>query len=298
MKALEISLIKENSQSFTFYHERNPFSRWHYHPEYELVLIAKGTGKRMVGDSMDRFDAGDLVLLGSNLPHEWLCDDPYFSHTEGFQGEGIVIQFLENFLGDHFFRLPENRRLRLLFDKSGQGCLLTGQTKVAITDIMIRMVQQEATDRFYSLMHIFLILSATNEYGLLASPAFTSSFIADTNRAMKTAIEYSMQNFHRKIPLQKVLDLTNMSSTTFSLLFKKTYNMTFTEYVLGLRLGYACSLLTENIRSISQISLDAGFENLSNFNRLFKKAKSCTPKEYRKKSTLSERFNEYYKWGS
>jgi hypothetical protein len=233
MKAEAISLIKEDNQSFTFYHELNPFSRWHYHPEYELVLINKGAGKRMVGDSIDRFEEGDLVLLGSNLPHEWLCDDSFFQHEAGFQGEGTVIQFLDTFMGNSFFRIPENRRLRQLLDESRQGCLLLGETRRAITDLMIQMVPMDYSDRLYALFRIFYVLSHTSEYELLASPTFTASFQADYNRPMKKVIEYIMQHFQERIPMQKVLEIASMSSTTFSVLFKKTYNMTFSEYVLG-----------------------------------------------------------------
>ena len=294
MKAIEISLLKDTSQSFTFYHERNPFSRWHYHPEYELVLINKGSGKRMVGDSIDRFEEGDLVFVGSNLPHEWLCDDHYFSRTTGFQGEGLVIQFLEDFLGDRFFKLPENKRMRKLMDDSTKGCVLMGETKVLITNTMLQMVTMNIEDKFYALFTIFRLLAKTNEYQLLSSPTFVASFQADYATSMKKVIEYIMQHFQEKLQMKTMLEIASMSSTAFSVLFKKTYNLTFSEYVLKLRIGYACSLLTENNRSIAQISLDAGFENLSNFNRLFKKSKGITPKEFRKKAIESEQFGAYY----
>jgi AraC-like DNA-binding protein len=294
MKAAAISLMKEQNQSFIFYHEKNPFSRWHYHPEYELVLINKGAGKRMVGDSIDRFEDGDLVLLGSNLPHEWLCDEVYFNHPDGFQGEGMVIQFLDNFLGDTFFKLPENRKLRKIMDAATQGCLLTGETKDSITHIMQKMVTMDTEDRLYALFEIFKFLSKTKDYQLLASPNFTTTFQADYTDAMKKVIEYIMQHFQEKIQMKKLLSIANMSSTTFSVMFKKNYNMTFSEYVLKVRIGYACSLLTDDNRSISQVATDAGFENLSNFNRLFKKIKSVTPKEFKKKALESERFKTFY----
>ena len=294
MKAVEISLVKDSHQSFTFYREKNPFSRWHYHPEYELVLIHKGTGKRMVGDSIDRFDVGDLVFVGSNLPHEWLCDDHFFNSPSHFAGEGIVIQFADNFLGDNFFKIQENKRLRKMLDNSTQGCVLTGKTREVITDLMLKMISMDAEDRLYTLFNIFRLLSKSKDYYLLASPNFTISFQADDGSSIKKVVEYIMQHFHEKIQVKKVLELANMSSTTFSVYFKRTYNMTFQKYVLKVRIGYACSLLTDNTLTIAQIASQAGFDNLSNFNRLFKKSKGNTPKEFRREALDSERFDEYY----
>ncbi len=294
MKAVEINLMKDTNQSFIFYHEKNPFSRWHYHPEFELVLIYKGSGKRMVGDHIDQFEDGDLVFVGSNLPHEWLCDDYYFNNGNGFQGEGIVIQFLDNFLGDTFFNIPENEKMRKVLDDSTQGCLILGETKKKISEAMLKMINATPEVRLYGLFNIFETISRTKEYQLLASPNFTSTFQAEKSNSMKKVIKYIMQNFQKKIQMKDVLEVVNMSSTTFSVLFKKTYNMTFSEYVLKARIGYACSLLTDNNRSISQVSFDAGFDNLSNFNRLFKKAKNLTPKEYRKKAFESEKYNKFY----
>jgi AraC-like DNA-binding protein len=294
MKAVEINLIKDSSQSIIFYHEKKPFSRWHYHVEYELVYIKKGCGKRMIGDHIDRFEEGDLLFLGSNLPHEWLCDDEYFNNEDGFQGEGIVIQFVENFLGNEFFKIPENKRMLKVLDDSTQGCLIMGESKKVISEMMTNMIESDPTERFYNLLNIFNILSRSKEYQLLASPTFTTTFQADYSKSMKKVIAYIMQNFHEKLTMKKMMEIANMSSTTFSVFFKKTYNMTFSEYVLKVRIGYACSLLTDNNRSISQVSLDAGFENLSNFNRLFKKSKNITPKEFRKIALESEKYNKFY----
>ncbi len=287
-------LTKETNQSFIFYHEFKPFSRWHYHPEFELVLINKGTGKRMVGDHIDSFESGDLVFIGACLPHEWLCNNEYYCSKEGFKGEGIVIQFLENFLGDLFFKLPENRKLWKVLEDSAQGCLLFGNTKQIISSIMIEMISMETDERLYALFNIFKQLGKYQEYQLLASPNFAASFQEEKNVSIKKVIQYIMQHFHEKIHIKDILEIANMSNTTFSVLFKKTYNLTFSEYLTKVRIGYACSLLTDNNKSISQVSIDSGFENLSNFNRLFKKSKNITPKEFRKKAFESEKFAEFY----
>ena len=294
MKALEISLLKATNQSVIFYHEKNPFSRWHYHAEFELVLIVKGSGKRMVGDGIDRFEEGDLVFLGSNLPHEWLCDDYFYNSNMEFLGEGIVIHFLENFLGDNFFQLPENKRLRKILDDSSRGCLIEGKSKGLITKIMKEMIEMESDDRLYALFQIFNILSKTTDFSLLSSPSFSSSFQAENTRGLRKVIEFTMQNFQNKIQMKEILSIANMSNTTFSVFFKKHYHSSFSEYLLKVRIGYACNLLTDSNRSIAQISYDAGFENISNFNRQFKKGKGITPKEFRKKAEESEKYEKFY----
>jgi AraC-like DNA-binding protein len=294
MKAVEVKLLKEYDKSFLLYHETNPFSRWHYHPEYELVLITKGAGKRMVGDHVDRFEEGDLVFLGSNLPHEWLCDDEYFSHAKGFRGEGIVIQFVEDFLGKTFFEVSENKKLKKLLSDSVRGCLLKGTTKLIIAKIMKKMLLQDPSDNLYSLLNIFKIISNSTDHTLLSSPNFLQAFQSDEYDPMKKVIQYILQNFQEPIHIKNLLKIANMSSTSFSVLFKKTHNMTFKEYLVKIRVGYACRLLSDEDKSISQISFEAGFENLSNFNRLFKKCKGVTPSEFKHQVKKSEKYAEFY----
>ncbi|MCX6225896.1 MAG: AraC family transcriptional regulator [Bacteroidia bacterium] len=280
MKLENIRLLQEPGKSFIVYHETNPFSPWHHHPEFELVLITKGKGKRMVGDHIDRFDENDLVLVGSFLPHEWLCDREFFDHPEGFQGEGIVYQFLQDFLGTHFFEVPENKNLRRLLDESSRGLKFHGKTKARIISLMLSNYKLDGTNRLYSLFSIFKILNRTREYTLLSSPGFMEPFHLEGNEQMQKALEYLLQNFHRGVSMKEMIRVTNMSNTAFSMAFKKSYRMTFKEYLLNIRIGYACKLLTDASLNISQIAYNCGFENISNFNRQFKKLKGTTPSQF------------------
>src|SRR5690554_3208763 len=136
MKVHEIRLFKEPTKSFILYHEEKPFSPWHHHPEYELVYIKKGRGKRMIGDHIDRFIENDLVFLGSEIPHEWLCDDEFHPIDNQFYGEGIVIQFSHDFLGDKFFMIPENKSLKAFLADSYRGFEIFGSCKNQISSIM------------------------------------------------------------------------------------------------------------------------------------------------------------------
>jgi AraC-like DNA-binding protein len=282
MKVQEVRLFKSPDQSFIFYHEKNEFTRWHYHPEYELVLITNGNGIRLIGDHIERFTENDLVFLGSYLPHEWRCDEQYYNSSGKFIGECLVIQFLHNSFGKEFFELPENHGIRNFFSMASQGAKIHGETKNNIILLIKRMLGMDEVERIYTLFSIFNILSSTDEYVLLSSPAFLEPFSTSENDSLKKVIQYIHQNFQRDIKVDELLDISSMSNTTFFTAFKKMYRMTFKKYLLSIRIGFACRLLADESLNISQIAYESGFENLSNFNRHFKAYKGRTPREYKK----------------
>ena len=154
-------LLQDPDKSFIVHYETKSFARWHHHPEYELVLILKGRGKRMVGDHIDRFEQNDLILLGSYLPHEYLCDKEFLDHRDGFQGKAIVYQFLKDFLGSQFFEIPENRNLARVLGESYRGLQFYGKTRDKIISLMENSYQLDGTDRLYSLFSIFKIICQT-----------------------------------------------------------------------------------------------------------------------------------------
>ena len=280
MKIAKVRLFQEPHKSFIYYRENNPFTPWHHHPEYELCLIKKGRGKRMVGDNIDRFENNDLVFIGSYTPHECLCDPEYFNHPSGFQGEGIVIQFMYDFLGDSFFKIPENSNLNKFILGSTRGYVFFGRSKRKIISIMLEMEEMNASEKLYSLLSIFKIFAATKEFMVLSSPAFTEPFWQDESGNMQKALKHILQNFQKHVRIKDLLEITNMSNTSFYAAFKQTYRMAFKDYLLNTRVGYACKLLTDASQNISGIAYDSGFGNISNFNRQFKKIKGTTPSQY------------------
>lgn len=280
MKIAEVRLFRDSENSFIFHHETEDFSIYHHHPEYELVLITKGRGIRIVGDNIDEFKESDLVFLGSYLPHVWKCDDEFFQENGKFVGEGLVIQFLEEFIGNNFLHLPENHWLEQFISKSSQGCLIQGEAKHNIINIMHKMQHMNPTKRLYALFSIFEILATTNEYSLLCSSAFLEPYKRLESEPLRDVIEFMLKHFKKNIQLKDVLEIANMSNTQFFLSFKKMYKMPFKSYLLNMRIGFACRLLAEERLNISQIAFESGFENLSNFNRHFKQLKGVTPKEY------------------
>jgi AraC-like DNA-binding protein len=282
MKIANIRLLQDPDKSFIFYKETNPFSQWHHHPEYELVLITKGRGKRMVGDHITRFEENDLVFVGTYTPHEWLCDPEYFSTSDGFRGEGIVIQFLHDFLGEKFFEIPENTNLKKFLEGSSRGYEFFGESKEKIRSIMLKMTNMNDFDRLHALFSVFKIFSVTKDYKILSSPSFLEPYYLNENEPIQKALKFILQNFHKQILIKDLLEVTNMSTSSFCTTFKNTYRMTFKDYLLSVRVGYACKLLTDSSQSISRAAYKSGFENISNFNRQFKKIKGITPSQFLK----------------
>jgi len=282
MKAENIRILQEPNKSFIVYHEKNAFSQWHYHPEYELVLILNGKGQRMVGDHIGSFEENDLVLLGPYLPHEWSCNESYFSSSEGFKGEGIVIQFLPDFLGSQFFDIPENKSLREVLQNASRGINFSLKMKGKIIPLIHKIAHLKTTKQLYTLFTIFKIISESNDYSLFCSPLFTEPEFIGKDSPMQKAVQYILLNFQKDANVKGALEYTNMSHSAFCKAFKKNYQITFKEYLLSIRIGYACNLLADESFSISEIAYNSGFENISNFNRQFKKLKNITPSRFTK----------------
>ena len=275
-------MMKDPDRSFLIHHETQSFSSWHYHPEFEIVLILKGKGRRLVGDNVDHFRKYDLILVGPNLPHAWICDKEFNDHPEGFQGEAIVIQFDYDFLGTEFFEVPENRNLKYMLEESSRGIMFSGKTRDKLISLMKNCYNLPGQDQLHLLLTIFKYMSASKEYHLLSSTGFMEPYHLKGNEPIQKVLDYILHNFNRIITVKEMLDIANMSNTTFCIAFKRITRMTFKEYLLQTRIGYACKLLTSSSMTISQIALHCGFDNLSNFNHKFKKLKSATPSEFRK----------------
>lgn len=248
---------------------------WHFHEEYELTLVEKSYGSRMVGDHIERFDAGDLVLIGKDLPHTWRNDE----RVKG-KSEALVIHFLEDFLGSAFFDLPEMYRIKRLLERSGRGLCIRQKTAREVATIMRQMETANGAERVLYLLKILHILSESDSLEDLCSEGFTNSIhYADSDR-LKRVYEYIMNNFQEDVSLSKASSVANMSPTAFSRYFKNRTRKSYTQFVIELKIGYACKLLINEKISVADVCYQSGFQNLSNFNQQFKSITNLTPKKY------------------
>jgi AraC-like DNA-binding protein len=282
--ALQKSPISEN-YAFEVKHLVAPYfdPNWHFHPEYQLFLVLKGTGTRFIGDHVSHFREGDLVFTGPNLPHLWQSDHEYFMDNPEFITEGIVVYFPKNFLGKDFLQKNELYKVRQLLEASQRGMEIYGKTHQQISEQMHRIVNATDFDRILILLDILNIMANSTEHKLLATEGYSNSMKeAETDR-MNRVYAYIIKNFREKITLDDVAAIANMSPSSFSRYFKVHANKTFSDFVTEIRVGYSCKMLTSQKINVAQICYDSGFSTLSNFNRQFKAVMQYSPLEYRKK---------------
>ena len=292
MKSIEVRLPQDFDKSFIVFKEVGQYFPvpWHYHPEYELVLVLKSTGRRMVGDHIGYFQEGDLVCMGPFIPHVWVNDSNYINGQADHQAEAIVIHFRDNFLGEDFLKIPEMDAFKIFLKLSNRGMTFHGRTKEQINSLMAGMVGMNGIQRLSSLLSVFDILSNTTEYELLASVGYAHNIQNNSDRLGKITA-YIMQNFDKEIALPEVAQMANMAVTTFCNFFKEQYRTTFVEYLNAVRIGHACKLLSDNDKNIVEVAYDCGFNNLANFNRQFKKYKKMTPSQFRKTVNIPDIFS-------
>ncbi len=289
MKAVEYRLPQEFDKSFIVFREKGKFfpCPWHYHPEYELVLVTKSTGVRMVGDNVGYFDEGDLVFLGPVMPHLWINDPEYINGQAETEAEAIVIHFVDNFLGENFFEVPEMKPLKNFLALSKHGIVIKGVAREKINNLMKKMLHMNGIQRLAALFTIFDIMCNINEYELLASPGYVKHSQLDCTDRFSKVTAYIMRNFDHDISLKEIASIANMAVSTFCNFFKEHYRVTFVEYLNNVRVGHACKFLSERDDNVVDIAFKCGFNNLANFNRQFKKIKKMTPSEYRRRLNMN-----------
>jgi AraC-like DNA-binding protein len=252
-----------------------PF-QWHYHPEYELTLILSGSGGRMVGDSHEPFDAGDLVLIGPGLPHTWVSDK-----KPGEMASAVVIQFSEEFIST-FFQHTECERIHKLLNRSSLGLQFPTRINGALWNDILHLPKTKGIDRITGLLQVLNQLSGKRNR-VLASSFFQPAKSRMAENRINKVCGYIQRHSSEDISLLKVASLVNLSESAFCKFFKRTTGKTYSDYLGEIRIGHACHLLTESDLTISAIAYRSGFDSLTYFNRVFLRKKGLRPGEYRKR---------------
>ncbi|ASU33580.1 AraC family transcriptional regulator [Mucilaginibacter xinganensis] len=263
-------------------------SPYHFHPEFELTYILDGSGKRYVGSHMDDFTAGDLVLIGPNLPHCWKLDPGKDVQTEA---GAIVIQFDGAFLGSDFFNKDELQHIKRLLKKSASGVSFYGDTQKAVNQNMLALNSESNSFRkMLGLLDTLQRLAQSAEYTLLdQNQVIAERSLAEQER-INPVFAYLVENFRQQVSLDTAAGLANMTTNAFCKYFKKTTRKTFMETIIEYRLNYATQQLVQTDKPISAIAFESGFGDVSHFYKLFKVKMHLSPLNYRKRFMRS--FNE------
>jgi AraC-like DNA-binding protein len=268
---------KRGIQSFlAFAINQNRFDFfWHYHPEYELTLIVKGKGRRLIGDNHEYFESGDLVLIGPGLPHTWVSD----SSMKG-KSETVVIQFSVEFI-ERFAGLDELSAINKLLLYAKQGIAFKGKYSAAVKELIKHLPEKRGVEKITGLMYIL------NELSKLRSVPLASSFYQplrglENKKRINKVCQYIQKHAAEALSIQKAAVLINLSPSAFCKFFKRMTGKTFSDYVNDIRITNVCSQLLASDRQIAEIAYGNGFETLTYFNRIFMKKINMRPSSYRK----------------
>ena len=259
----------------------NTFQKWHYHPEIELVYINNGKGKRQVGLHLSNYDEGDLVMIGTNVPHTGFTE--YFDKER----KEVVVQFKPDFLGNSLEKVLEFKNIKRLFEISKRGLVFSGNTKKTIGISMLGLQYETPLQKVLTLIKILNDLSISKDVTVLNSENFDSESIQENER-IKKVFNYIKLNYKEEVSLNEVSELVFMTPPSFCRYFKSKTNKTFTTFLNEYRINNALKLLAQSELDIKNICFQCGYNNFSHFNRLFKKQISMTPSEFRKKMSSQE----------
>jgi AraC-like DNA-binding protein len=255
-------------------------SPWHFHPECELTYILQSRGKRFVGDSIEAFAPGDLVLIGSNLPHYWRNDAP--ASKPSAYAHSLVIQFREECLGTEFLSVPELAGVRKLLLRARRGLQFSGATRDQVLALISEMSHEEGIDRVISFLKVLRLLCQSDGCRTLSSPGFAAFLDEFANERINKAYQYVFEHFGAQLDHEEIARRAGMSSSAFSHYFKRVTGRTLSDFIKEVRIGHARKLLIDTDDGIAQVAYASGFESLSNFNRRFHELTGQSPKEYRR----------------
>jgi len=259
-------------------------STWHYHNHYEISFITEGTGKRIVADSIENFQTGDLVFIGRNLPHVWIADKARFALSDR-NLEMVYLQFSTAMLFPQLLSVPEFGNVKKALELSERGIQIVGQTLNEVSEIMLQLPYLKDFERlihFYRLMDI-IGRSTTNLQ--LASDDYLRKRFTTGNKRIAAIHEYFMSNYRNEVNLEELSGLVNMAKGSLCRFFKENSGLTLIEYLNRIKIEFACKMLMSDDLSVAEICYDSGFNNLNHFNRQFRKITGLTPSDYRKSFT-------------
>ncbi len=275
MKVYPFEIPKPISENLTVQEDRELifFNKLHQHAEIQISLILEGTGKLIVGDSIHTYSNGDLIVLGSRIPHL------FQSAASENNSHMISLFFTRDSFGPDFFHLSELKKVSSFIEKSHLGFKICSPGE----ELLGMMKQMPTLDRFHRFLQLLKILYQieASQVKLMTGFRHPKALKSNEGRRLQSVLDYVVHHFNEDIKLESVAKLAFMTPNGFCRFFKQRTNKTFFQFLIELRIEHACQLLKSNRDiTIMEASEKAGFKSISNFNRKFKKLKGKTPSEF------------------
>ena len=283
MKPQLLKVSDGPSCSFSVRQDSVPYvnNRWHYHPEIELIYFKEGEGTQFIGDNIKTFRSGDVILVGTDLPHYWSFDDKYFN--SGVEPPNVyVAHFCDYFWGKEFLSIPENLPLKNILETARRGIQVTGKTKQYIGCLLEEMLASGGCRKVLLLLEALITIANSENVSILSSIGFQPNIRETENDRINSIYQYSLANYKRKIQVGEVAAVAYMSPNSFCRFFKSKTRKTYSNFLIEIRVGIACKLLIENKLSIKQICYESGFNNFASFHKYFKMINNKTPLNYQR----------------
>jgi len=281
----EITPLKDNDCFLVFDRTKSDFNfPIHFHPEFELNYIANAKGaKRFVGDNLVEIEDRELVLVGPNLYHGWEdCSNEKSTIHE------ITIQFPRDLFGEGMLEKNILKPIKEMFLHAHRGISFSQSTIKFVEDKILNLSQKRGFDSFIELQSLLYDLAISRDQKLLTNVSFNRTNDLHHNDRVEKIYNYVRENFNKRIKLDDAANLLNMSVVSFTRLIKQRTGKSFVDFVNEIRLGYATRMLIETGKSVGEVCFECGFNNISNFNRIFKKKQGVTPSEFRNSFTGSK----------
>lgn len=277
-----ISLTEGESFAWREFIEPRFASPWHFHPEFELTLIRRGSGQLFVGDAIVHFNVGDIFLLGGGLPHVFYSDAPPKARGKPVRSHAVVLQLLPNVFGEKFWEMPEHRDLRELWQLAQQGISFAADARADLAMRLQEVGLQKGVPRTIGLLNLLnLGAKALQRSQLLCSEGYVFRPDMYTERRISAVCRYVFENSNGRITLAEAARRAAMNPSAFCRYFSKVTGKRFMTFVNEVRVGQVCRSLIETDRDVAEIAFACGFESLSNFSRWFGALHGTSPSRFR-----------------
>lgn len=283
MKPLLLKINETTTSSFDIRYEKVRYfdNPWHYHPELELTLVTKSNGIRFIGDSIEPYADGDLVLLGANLPHYWRSNALFYSQNPPSYAEAIIMRFRMGLWGTSLLHAPEMQNIHQLLHRSGLGIHFSKKTAGQVFPLLTNLLKITGVERLVGWLQVFTVLADAQDFRFLSQKSFNGFNPNEDSNRIGKVLAYLQAHLSKPINLTDVAALANMNKAAFCRYFKQQTNKTCIEVLNEIRIQSACRLLIDSDKDINQIAYECGFQDISYFSQIFKAKKGISASRFR-----------------